>query len=82
MDIALSIPGGMTQRSPDPQAAARAAQRPQRWQPYETEATGKITVKANAKLTPAETKKPTPNVPTPASTWPTPPADSWPPLRK
>jgi dihydroorotase len=77
----LRIPGSTIQRSPDPQAVARAAQRPQRWQPYETDATGKTTIKANAKLAPAETKKPTPAVPPPASTWPTPPADSWPPRR-
>jgi len=79
----LRLPGGLVmQRPPNPQAAARAAQRPPRWQPYETDAAGKTAVKGNARLAPAGAKKPALDVPPPASTWPTPPADSWPPAKK
>jgi dihydroorotase len=77
----LRIPGG-TMRPPNPQAAARMARFPPRWQPYETDANGKVTVRANAKLAPAGAKTPKLDVPPPASTWATPPADSWPPARK
>lgn len=80
----LRIPGGFAPRPQpvNPQAAARMAQRPPRWEPYETDANGKSTAKANAKLAPAGAKKPALNVPPPASTWATPPAESWPPAKK
>jgi dihydroorotase len=77
----LRIPGG-TMRPPNPQAAARAARFPPRWQPYETGANGKATLKPAAKLAPAGTKAPKLDMPPPASTWKTPPADSWPPAKK
>ncbi len=77
----LRIPTGQ-QRPMTPQMAARAARFPPRWQPYETDANGKVTVKANAKLAPAGAKTPKLDVPPPAATWATPPADAWPPKRQ
>ncbi len=62
--------------------ARAAAQRPPRWQPYDTDANGKATVKSNAKLTPAGAKTATPKVPPPASTLATPPSASWPPAQQ
>jgi dihydroorotase len=76
----LRVPTG--QRPMTPQMAARMARFPPRWQPYEVDGNGKVTVKANAKLAPAGTKIPNPNIPPPASTWATPPADDWPPKRQ
>jgi dihydroorotase len=75
----LRIPTGL-QRPMNPQAAARMARFPPRWQPYTVDASGKVTVKAAAKLPPPGAKKP--DVAPPAATWKTPPADSWPPARK
>jgi dihydroorotase len=69
-------------RQRSPQAAARAARFPPPWLPYEIDANGKVTVKPNAKLPPAGARKPKLDVPPPASTWATPPADAWPPARK
>ncbi len=55
--------------------AANGQRRPVRWQPYDTDANGKSTIKANAKLAPAgAAKTATPKVPPPASTWATPPS--------
>ena len=68
---------GQAQIAAQAQAVAANGQqqrRPARWQPYETDANGKSTVKANAKLAPAGTKTATPKVPPPASTWATPPS--------
>jgi dihydroorotase len=63
--------------------AAGGRQRPPRWQPYDTDASGKSTVKANAKLAPAgAAKTATPKVPPPAATWATPPSASWPPAQQ
>jgi dihydroorotase len=63
--------------------AAGGRQRPARWQPYDTDANGKSTVKANAKLAPAgAAKTATPKVPPPAATWATPPSASWPPAQQ
>jgi dihydroorotase len=49
--------------------------RPGRWSPYDTDASGKATLKDNAKYTPGQMAKP---VAPPVSSWPTPPAQSWP----
>ncbi|HEY0163488.1 MAG TPA: amidohydrolase/deacetylase family metallohydrolase [Edaphobacter sp.] len=76
----LRIPTG--QRPSNPQAAARMSRFPARWQPYTVDASGKVTVKPNAKLVPAGTKAPKLDVPPPAATWATPPADSWPAAKK
>jgi hypothetical protein len=62
--------------------AARMALFPPRWQSYEVDGNGNVTVKANAKLAPAGAKTPNPDIPPPASTWATPPADVWPPKRQ
>ena len=78
----LRIPTGITMRPPNPQAAARMAQFPPRWKPYTVDANGKVTVKAAAKLATLGTAKPKLEVPPPASTWATPPADSWPAARR
>lgn len=76
----LRIPG--PRRPPrNPQAAARRAQFPPRWVPYEIGANGKATLKPAAQLPPTG-YKPKANVPPPASTWATPPYDSWPPAQK
>ncbi len=49
-------------------AAANGPRRPARWQPYDTDANGNATVKANAKLAPAGAlKAAAPKVPPPAS---------------
>jgi dihydroorotase len=72
----LRAPGGLI-RPPNPQAAARAARFPPRWQPYTTNAAGKTMAKANAKIATTPVKVP-PNLPPPAATWKSPPADSWP----
>ena len=62
--------------------AANGQQRPGRWQPYETDADGKATVKANAKLAPAgAAKTAAPKVPPPTATWATPPSAAWPPAQ-
>ena len=68
---------GQAQIAAQAQAVAANGQqqrRPARWQPYDTDANGKATVKANAKLAPAGTKVAAPKVPPPASTWATPPS--------
>jgi dihydroorotase len=77
----LRIPTGFILRPNSPQAAARAAARPRRWEPYETDANGKITLKPAANLW-SGTNTPASDVPPPASTWKTPPADGWPPAKK
>jgi dihydroorotase len=77
----LRIPTGQL-RPTNPQQAARAARFPPRWQPYTVDASGKVTVKPNAKLSPAGVKEKKLDVPPPASTWATPPADAWPPKRQ
>ncbi|MBS1799000.1 MAG: amidohydrolase/deacetylase family metallohydrolase [Acidobacteria bacterium] len=77
----LRIPTGL-QRPMNPQMAARMARFPPRWQPYETDANGKVTVKAAAKLPPPGVKRPKLDVPPQASTWAKPPYDSWPAARK
>ena len=82
---------GRSRRQPQDQAqiaaqaqavAANGQQRPGRWQPYETDANGKATVKANAKLAPAGAVKTAAlKVPPPTATWATPPSTAWPPAQ-
>jgi dihydroorotase len=70
---------GQAQIAAQAQAVAANGQqqrRPARWQPYDTDANGKATVKANAKLAPTGTKAAAPKVPPPVSTWATPPSFS------
>jgi len=76
----LRIPGP-PRRPANAQQAARMSRFPPRWVPYEVDADGKATLKPNAKLPPAGAKTAKPEAP-PASTWKTPPADSWPPAQK
>jgi len=59
-------------------------QRPGRWTPYTTDASGKPIVKPEAKLSIAATAKSSSKqkIPPPAATWTTLPSDSWPAIQK